>query len=60
MTSVGAFVLLLLVSLVLVCVLLAALYFTVSAAVEQGVRWSLRDSALRPSVREQLRREDEW
>ena len=60
MTSVVAFVLLLLVSLVLLCVLLAALYVVVSAAVEQGVRRSLPDSALRPSVRERLRREDEW
>ncbi len=66
MTSAGAFVFSVLMTLVLLGVFLTVLYFVVSAAVEQGIRRSLPDSSLRPSVREQLRRqqplrrEDEW
>ena len=54
MTGILALVLLVLVGLVLAAAFLAALYFVVTAAVEQGVRRSLPDSALRSSVRSQL------
>ena len=59
MISVGAVVVPLLLSLVLMGVFLAALYVVVAAAVEQGIRRSLQDASLRPSVRERLRQQDD-
>ena len=48
--------LLLLLSLAVAAGLLSVLFLVVRAAVEQGVRRALPDSALRPSVREPLQR----
>ena len=56
MTSLIALLLSLVLSLVLTAAFLGALFLVVRAAVEQGVRRALPDTALRPSVREQLRR----
>ena len=54
----------LLLPLVVAGVLLAALYFVISAAVEQGIRRSLPDSSLRPSAqelrRQQQQRDRDW
>ena len=50
--------LILLLWLALLAGVLAALFVVVRAAVEQGVRRALPDAALRPSVRELLRRAD--
>ena len=49
------FAIFLLVLLALAGAVLAALYVVVRAAVEQGVRRALPDTALRPSVRQLLR-----
>ena len=59
MISVGAVVVPLLLSLVLLGVFLAALYVVVAAAVEQGIRRSLPGSSLRPSMSELRRRQQE-
>ena len=59
MISVGAVVVPLLLSLVLMGVFLAALYVVVAAAVEQGIRRSLPDASLRPSYSELRRRQQE-
>ena len=59
MISVGALVVPLLLSLVLLGVFLAALYVVVAAAVEQGIRRSLPESSLRPSFSELRRRQQE-
>jgi len=48
--------LLLVLSLAVAAGLLAVLFVVVRAAVEQGVRRAQPDSALRPSVRDQLQR----
>ena len=60
MISVGGFVFSVLVSLVLLGGFLTVLHFVISSAVEQGIRRSLTDASLRPSVRERLRQQDEW
>ena len=49
----------LLLPVVVLGVFLVALYFVVAAAVEQGIRRSLQDASLRPSVRERLRQQDD-
>ena len=64
MISVGAVVVPFLLSLVLMGVFLAALYVVVAAAVEQGIRRSLPESSLRPSLselrRQQQERDRDW
>ena len=59
MTNVVVLLFSLLLPIVVLGVFLVALYFVVAAAVEQGIRRSLRDASLRPSVREQLRQQDD-
>ena len=55
-TSLLVLPLLLVLGLLVVAGLLAVLFVVVRAAVEQGVRRALPDSALRPSVRDLLQR----